>query len=200
MEKPAQTDHPIHELLKRRWSPRAFDAKPVEAGILRSLLEAARWAASSFNEQPWRFVVATTDNKEEYDRLLGCLMEKNQQWARQAPVLMISFAKLTFTRNNKPNRVAVHDVGAAAAQLTLEAMNQGLFVHQMAGIDQEKIRKTYNVPDGFEPVAAIAVGYPGNPASLPEDFREGEMEPRERKPLKEFVFSARWDNSSPLVT
>lgn len=199
MEKPANNDHPVHELLKRRWSPRAFGDKPVEREKLLSLLEAARWTASSFNEQPWRYIVATKDTNEEYDRLLGCLMEKNQQWAKNAPVLMISFAKQTFSRNNKPNRVALHDVGAAAAQLTAEATNQGLFVHQMAGIDQEKIRKTYQVPDDFEVVAGIAIGYPGNPDSLPEDFREGEMEPRERKPSKEFVFSGQWDRISPLV-
>lgn len=199
MEKPAKTDHPIHELFKRRWSPRAFGDKPVEREKVLSLLEAARWAASSFNEQPWRYLIATKADTEEYERLLGCLTERNQQWAKQAPVLMISFAKKTFTDNNKPNRVAVHDVGAASAQLTAEAVNQGLFVHQMAGIDQEKIRKTYQVPDDFEVVAGIAIGYPGDPNSLPESFRESEMEPRERKPFSEFVFAGKWGNGASLV-
>ena len=121
MEKPAQTDHPIQEILKRRWSPRAFADRMVESEKLRSLFEAARWAPSSFNEQPWFFIVATKQKLEEHARLLSCLVEKNQQWARLAPVLMVSVAKLKFAKTGKPNRHAFHDVGLAMGNMLVEA-------------------------------------------------------------------------------
>jgi nitroreductase len=199
MEKPAATEWPIHDLIRRRWSPRAFAPRAVAADVLRTVLEAARWAASSFNEQPWYFIVATQDDPQEFQKMLACLMEKNQQWAKGAPVLMISVMKTAFTQNGKPNRVAMHDVGAASASLTLEALSHGVFVHQMAGIDADKIRETYHIPAGYKAVAGIALGYPGDLASLPEGFREAEKSPRTRKPLTQFVFSKAWDNPSELV-
>ena len=199
MEKPAATEWPIHDLIRRRWSPRAFARQSVEADVLHTVLEAARWAASSFNEQPWYYIVATQDDPQEFQKMLACLMEKNQQWATGAPVLMISVMKTAFTQNGKPNRVAMHDVGAASAGLTFEALSHGLFVHQMAGIDVDKIRETYHIPAGYESVAGIALGYPGDPDSLPEGFREAEKAPRMRKPLTQFVFSKAWDNPSELV-
>ena len=199
MEKPATTDHQIEEILKRRWSPRAFSNRIVEREKLQSLFEAARWAASSFNEQPWSFIVATKEKPEEYAALLNCLMEKNQQWARLAPVLMVSVAKLNFDKNGKPNRHAFHDVGMAVSNLIVQATTFGLYVHQMAGFSVEKVRETYGVPDGFEPVAAIAVGYPDDPNVLPEPFREQEIGPRRRKPIDSFVFAAKWGETSPLV-
>src|SRR6266702_6198279 len=126
MEKLAETQYPIHDLLRRRWSPRAFSDRRVEPDKLRSLWEAARWAASSFNEQPWSFIVATRQKQEEHARLLSCLVEKNQQWARLAPVLMVSVAKLKFEKTGKPNRHAFHDVGLAMGNLLVEATALGL--------------------------------------------------------------------------
>ena len=199
MEKPTPVDHPIEEILKRRWSPRAFSDRIVEREKLQSLFEAARWAASSFNEQPWSFIVATKDNSEEYAALLSCLTERNQQWARLAPVLMVSVGKLNFEKNGKPNRHAFHDVGMAVSNLITQATAFGLYVHQMAGFSIEKVRETYAVPDGFEPVAAIAVGYPADPNVLPEQFRQMEGGPRQRKPIDSFVFEAKWGETSPLV-
>jgi nitroreductase len=199
MEKPAPVNHPVEEILKRRWSPRAFSARTVEREKLQSLFEAARWAASSFNEQPWSFIVATKEKPEEYAALLSCLTEKNQQWAQLAPVLMVSVAKLNFEKNGKLNRHAFHDVGMAVSNLIVQATAFGLYVHQMAGFSVEKVRETYGVPDGFEPVAAIAIGYPDDPNVLPESFREQEIGPRRRKAIDSFVFEAKWGESSPLV-
>lgn len=200
MEKPAETAYPIQDLLRRRWSPRAFANQPVEPEQLCSLLEAARWAPSSFNEQPWSYIVATQDSPAEYDRLLSCLAEGNQQWAQSAPVLMLSVAKLYFERNGKENRHAFHDVGLSSENLVIQATALGLFVHQMAGFDVDKARQLYGIPDRYEPVAAFALGYPGDPASLPDNLREREQAPRTRKLLDTFVFSGGWGQPSSLVT
>ncbi len=197
MEKPADVQYPIHELLRRRWSPRAFAGRPVEPEVLRSLFEAARWAPSSSNAQPWYFIAATRDNREEFDRVLSCLVEGNIAWAKDAPVLMISVAKLTFD-NGKPNRCAYHDVGQAAADLTLEATARDLFVHQMAGIHVDKAREVLGIPEGYDPVAAIALGYPGDPEELSEPYHGRELAPRSRKPLASFVFNGRWGHPSSL--
>lgn len=189
----------LHELLELRWSPVAFSPRPVEPEKLRSVLEAARWAASSYNEQPWVYIVATKDDAENFQKLLGCLVEGNQAWAKHGPVLMLSVAKLNFAMNGKPNRHALHDVGAAAASLTLQATALGLFVHQMAGFDAERARKEFSIPEGYEPVAAIALGYLGDDTVLPEKLRGRSPLKRNRKPLSEFVFSESWGNTSPLV-
>ena len=199
MRKLAETLYPIHELLRERWSPRAFADRMVEPEKLRSLLEAARWAPSSFNEQPWSFIVATKEHPGEYERLLSCLVEGNIRWAQHAPVFMLSVAKLAFERNGKPNRHAFHDVGLAVENLVIQATALGLAVHQMAGFHVDKARELFSIPDGHEPVAALVLGFPGDPAGLPEELREREVAPRIRKPLESFVFSGQWGQSSPLV-
>lgn len=199
MQKLAETRYPIHELLRERWSPRAFADRMVEPEKLRSLLEAARWAPSSFNEQPWSFIVATKEHPGEYERLLSCLVEGNVRWAQHAPVLMLSVAKLAFERNGKPNRHAFHDVGLAVENLVIQATVLGLAVHQMAGFHVDKARELFSIPDGHEPVAALVLGFPGDPAGLPEDLRERELAPRIRKPLESFVFTGQWGQPSPLV-
>jgi len=199
MQKLAETRYPIHELLRERWSPRAFADRMVEPEKLRSLLEAARWAPSSFNEQPWSFIVATKEHPGEYERLLSCLVEGNIRWAQHAPVLMLSVARLAFERNQKPNRHAFHDVGLAVENLVIQATALGLAVHQMAGFHVDKARELFSIPDGHEPVAAMAIGFPGDPARLPDDLRERELAPRTRKPLESFVFSGQWGQPSPLV-
>ena len=199
-EKLADTQYPINDLLRQRWSPLAFSDQMVEPEKLCSVLEAARWAASSYNEQPWSFIVATKDNQGEFERLLSCLAEGNQEWALNAPVLMISVAKLHFERNGKENRHAFHDVGAAAAQLAIQATANGLFIHQMAGFDVLKTREIYSIPEGYEPVAAIALGYQGDPQALSEKLQQRELTPRSRNPLEKSVFSGAWNQASPLVT
>ncbi|MEX0744313.1 MAG: nitroreductase family protein [Phycisphaeraceae bacterium] len=200
MEKPATPDHPIHELLARRWSPRAFADRPIEADKLLRLFEAARWAASSFNEQPWRFFVATADDAEQYEKVLSCLVEFNAMWARGAPVVMLTATKKTFSRNGKVNRVHQHDLGLAMGNLSTQATAEGLFLHQMAGIEPDRMREVFELPDDFEPQTACAIGYPGDPQTLPEQYREGETAPRKRMPLSAFVFGPRFGKSSSIVT
>jgi nitroreductase len=199
MQKPAVTDAPVHELIKNRWSPRAFSEQPVRPEVLRSLFEAARWAPSSNNEQPWAYLVATKDDAGNFAKMLGVLVEFNISWAKHAPVLGLSVAHLKSNRDGKPNRVAVHDVGSATAQLTFEANARGLLVHQMAGFDAQKARQTFAIPPDWEPVAAMAIGYPGNPESLPDKLRERELAPRTRKPAGEFVMTGSWGHTAPFV-
>lgn len=196
--KPADTSVAVHDLIRERWSPRAFADRSVSGEDLVALLEAARWAASSSNLQPWHYIVATRDDPGEFQRMVDCLMPGNQDWAPQAPVLMISVAKMNRD-SDRPNRHAFHDTGAASAQLTAEASARGLVVHQMGGIEVDRIREVYALPEGFEPVAGIAVGYQGEPDNLPEKRRESETAPRTRKPLSEMVFKGRFGQASPLV-
>ena len=192
MEKPADTQYPIHDLIKRRWSPRAFSDQPVEAEKLRMLFEAARWAPSSNNEQPWRFIVATKDHETEWNRLLDCLVEGNRKWAYRAPALILSVASLNFQEDSTPNRHAFHDTGMAVENLVLQATALGLSTHQMAGFDVEKARADLKIPSGYEPVAMIAVGYPGDLASLSDRLRERELRSRSRQLISEWTFSGQW--------
>ena len=193
MEKPAITDHPIHDLLRRRWSPRAFSERPVEAQRLASLFEAARWAPSSFNAQPWRFFVATKDDPAAYGRLLDCLRPQNARWAQNAPVLIISVARLDFAGDRGANRHARHDLGLATENLVLQAVALGLAAHQMAGFFPDKARAALGIPEGYEAVTAIAVGYPGDPEDLPPETKARELQRRERQPLSELVFTDAWE-------
>src|SRR4051812_3077873 len=174
MRPPHDVAHPVHELIRRRWSPRAFADRRVEPEKLRRVFEAARWAPSSFNAQPWSYLLATKDDPADYERMLGCLVEGNQKWAKSAPVLIVSVATHAFEHNGKPNRHAFHDVGAASAFLTIEATALDLFVHQMAGFSPEKVREAYGVPASAEPIAAMALGYAGDPQSLPDEQRKRE--------------------------
>lgn len=192
MEKPAETRYPVHELIARRWSPRAFSDRAVEREALGSLFEAARWAPSSFNEQPWRFFVATQQEPERFERLARCLTPGNRAWAERAPVLALSIAKLHFDREHRPNRHAGHDVGLAVENLVLQAEALGLSVHQMAGYDPALARELLAIPPDFEPMAMIAIGHRGEPDALPELLAQRERAPRTRRPLDELVFGAGW--------
>ena len=160
-------EHPIYPLIAGRRSSHAFAPTSVEPETLAGLMEAARWAPSSMNEQPWSFMVATKANKSDFARLVGCLIEFNVQWAQNAPVLLLSVAKLTF-ESGEINRHAFHDVGQAIANLTFQATVSGMVVHQIAGFDIEKARREFSIPQNYEPVAAAAIGYPGNSTELPE--------------------------------
>lgn len=199
MSKEAATDHPIHELIASRWSPYHFADESISSDDLRSLFEAARWSASSYNEQPWRYIVATRDEPELFEKVLGCLVEGNQGWAKNAPVLLLTVASTTFARNGKPNGAAVHDVGLASATLTFEATARGLAVHQMSGIKPDHARDVFQVPDGFEVVTAVAIGKPGDPAQAPEELRPRDEAPRSRRPLAETVFGGDWGKPSSVL-
>jgi nitroreductase len=198
LPKEAKLNHPIHELLAKRWSPYAFSDRPVSGEDLKSLFEAARWSASSYNEQPWRYIVATKANPEEFERLLSCLVEGNQPWAKAAPVLALGCTSLNFAANGKPNAAAVHDLGLASASLTLEATARGIYVHQMIGILPDRARELYRIPDGVQPLTGLAIGYLGDPNTLPEKYRERDLVPRQRKALAEFVFGGQWGEASPI--
>jgi nitroreductase len=195
-DEPKICEYPIHPLIAGRRSILAFASTSVEPETLASLMEASRWTPSSMNEQPWSFIVATKANKPDFARLLGCLVDFNVQWAQHAPVLLLSVAKLTFESTGELNRHAFHDVGQAIANLTFQAAVSGLVVHQIAGFDVEKARREFAIPQNYEPVAAAAIGYPGNSAELPEKLRKRDASPRKRKPLTKFVFESGWGHSA----
>ena len=170
-----------------RVSPYAFSEEAVPEEDLMTLFGAARMAPSSFNEQPWRFVYATKDSEEEFEKLLSILMEGNRAWAQNAPVVGISIAKLNFTYNGNPNGFAFHDVGLAMGGLLAQATSMGIKVHQMGGYYVEKARDVLELPWGWEPVAMFVIGFPGNPDDLPEELKRKELRERSRKPLDELV-------------
>src|SRR5258707_10471042 len=189
MQKPAPSDFPVHELIRERWSPRAFADKPVPRDVLRSIFEAARPAPSRNNQQPWAYIVASRGDNASFEKTLSVLVEFNANWAKGAPVLAIAVASVTFAKNNVPNRNAQYDTGAATALLSVEATARGLAVHQMAGFDPEKPRHVFRIPAGWDPIAALAIGYPGDPNSLPQPLKDRELSPRTRKPIDEFVMA-----------
>ena len=199
VHKQATPDHPIHELVARRWSPYAFADRAVSDDDLRSIFEAARWSASSYNEQPWRYIVATKANPAEFEKLHSCLVEGNQPWTKHAPVLALGCVVLNFALNGKPNAAAVHDLGLASATLTFEATARGLFVHQMIGILPDKARETYRIPEGVQPLTGLAIGYLADPSVLPEPYRPRDLAPRPRKKLAEFVFGGTWAAPAELA-
>lgn len=190
MRKDADTTTDIAEPLARRWSNRAFADQDVTEADLEALLEAARWSPSCFNEQPWRLLI-TRRGTDAHAKLAACLSEGNR-WAHAAPVLILTVAKATFTRNDKPNRHAWHDVGLAMMSLSVEATRRGLGLHQMAGFDAAQAREAFSIPEGFDPVTAVALGHPGAPESLPDDLRTRELAPRARRPAQELFFDGAW--------
>jgi nitroreductase len=199
MEKTAETKAPIHDLIGRRWSARAFSDKPVETDDLVSLFEAARWAASASNEQPWAFLVATQRDTKHFEDMLSVLVDANRGWAKNAPVLILTLAHTQFEKDGRANRHAFHDVGQAVANLSLQATALGLTMHQMGGFSVEAARERFAVPQGWEPVSVIALGYAGDPESLSDALRQRETARRQRKPLDAFVFSGVWGQTSPIA-
>ncbi|HEY0796320.1 MAG TPA: nitroreductase family protein [Acidisarcina sp.] len=186
----------VVDLILKRWSPRSFSDKPVSGADLTKIFTAAAWAASSYNEQPWRFLVGKKGDAT-HTKILDALMPFNQMWAKTAPVLILSTAKKTFTHDGSPNGYGIHDTGAASANLSLQATALGLHTHGMAGLDRAKARANFEIPEEFEVGAVWALGYLGDPAALPEHFREMETAPRSRKPLNEFVFAG-WGQAAAL--
>ena len=187
ISKIANTDFPIHNIIARRWSARAFSTKTVEKSKLLSILEAARWAPSSRNEQPWRYIVFTDDNTEKLEEARSVLLEINN-YAKLAPILICAITKKTYSDNGVYNKLHFHDLGAANENMFLESFNQGLIMHEMGGFDREKARKVFSIPDEYEIGIMIAIGYQDSHEILPERFREKINSPRERKPLSEIAF------------
>jgi len=188
--KPAISSVPIHDILQNRWSPRSFDAdKSIDPQTLTALLEAARWAPSCFNDQPWRFLVCNkTTHLSAWEKLLSTLGEKNQLWARNAPVLILSMAMHEFGHNGKPNRWSMYDAGAASVSLCLQATAMGLATHQMGGFDASQCKQSFDLPDACNPMSVIAVGHRAAAELLPDDLRETEFKARSRKPLNECFY------------
>ncbi|HET8793756.1 MAG TPA: nitroreductase family protein [Nitrososphaeraceae archaeon] len=187
ISKVAKTNFPIHSLIAQRWSARAFSTKSVEKTKLLSILEAARWAPSSRNEQPWRYIVFTNNNPEKLNMARSVLLEINN-YAKRAPILICAITKKYYTDNGIYNKLHFHDLGAANENMFLESFNQGLIMHEMGGFDREKARKVLGIPDVFEIGVMIAIGYQDSHDILPERYREKAFSPRERKPLSEIAF------------
>lgn len=198
--KHAKPDHPVLEPIAQRWSPYAYEPRPVERQKLMQCLEAARWAASSYNEQPWSLIVAERSDTAAFNKMLSVLVPGNQEWARNAGVLILTVVKRHFSRNNSPNRVCEHDIGLMAGNLVLQATALGLAAHQMAGVELSKARQVYQIPEGHDPLTAIALGYPAGPGSSVDlKLAERDATPRARKPLREFVFGDRFGATSPII-
>lgn len=191
--KVAQPHYPIQEILAKRWSPYSFADKDVDIEDLLAILEAARWAASSYNEQPWRYLLARRSEPEAFAKLLSCLVEANQVWAKNAPVLLIGCVKINFSRNGKPNKAAYHDLGLATGNLSVEATARSLYVHQMIGIESERVRALYQLPADAEAVTALAIGYLGDSRNISEDLQARDKTKRSRYPIQQFVFENVWE-------
>lgn len=185
--KEAETDYEIHELMRRRWSPRAFADKAVEPEKLQSIFEAARWAPSSMNEQPWRFILGMKGD-ETYDKIMQTLVEFNQIWAPTAPVLILSLGRKVFSDSEKINDTYRYDVGQAIAHLSIQATAEGLYVHQMGGFDPAAAVRIFKINAKYIPLTVTALGYMGEPEILPEKMAEGEYKKRVRRGLSETVF------------
>ena len=197
MKKPATTQAPVHDIIANRWSPRAYDAsKPVSQAQIISMLEAARWAPSCFGDEPWRFIV-WDKNKDAaaWEKAFDCIVQGNQGWAKDAPVFVLICAGTLFEQNQKPNRWGAYDTGAAAVSLSLQATSMGLVTHQMGGFDGEKTRAAFNIPEQFEMMSMMAVGYIGDVDALPEEAKERTLAPRKRKPLGELFYEGVWNQS-----
>ena len=200
-DRPAATSVPIHDLLTRRWSPRAYDAsRPVSREDLKTLLEAGRWAPSCNGDEPWRFLIwDRVRDAEGFQKAFDCLSENNRKWVKNVPLLMLSCAGSIFQATGKPNRHSQHDTGAASLSIALQAVELGLVVHQMGGFDVEKARAAFGIPAEYTPIAMIAVGYQAtSPDILDDETKAKELRPRARKPLAERFFEGGWGKGVQL--
>ncbi|MBC8259639.1 MAG: nitroreductase family protein [SAR324 cluster bacterium] len=189
MEKPADTDIKLTESVSRRWSPCTFAETPVSKEHLHQLLEAARWASSCYNAQPWSFIIGTQDDSATFKKLSDCLEPGNRDWAAKAPVMMLALAELNFVHNGKPNKHAQHDLGLALGNLLNQATMLGLQAHLMAGFSIEKAREYFDLPETHDPVTMLVLGHPGEREAIPEELRERELAPRTRKTLDQIAFA-----------
>lgn len=181
----------VLDIFLARWSPRSFTDRAVSSVDLKRIFEAARWMPSSSNEQPWRFIVGIKGT-DTFDKIVSALGGFNQVWAPRAPVLILGVARKHFVKNDAPNHYALFDLGSATGAITLEAEALGIATHQMGGFDHETARKALGIPENFAIGSVIALGYAGDPATLPEPYAKMETSPRSRKPLGEVALSA-WE-------
>ena len=185
--KHAPTTFPVLETIRQRWSPRAFDQRPVAPETLQQVFEAASWAASAMNEQPWRYIYAHRSDEAAFQKMVDCLLPGNQPWARNAAVLILALTK-THYDNGTPNGAALHDLGLANGNLILEATALGLHGHFMGGFDRAKATAAFELPDTLQPAVMIALGYLGEAEQLEEPFLSREKAARQRKPVAEIAF------------
>ncbi len=197
MVNPTNNKYTIHSNVEQRWSPRAFSSELVEKEKLQSILEAARWAPSASNEQPWRFIIGKNDDAT-YEKILSTLVDWNQMWAGKAPILILNIAKKSFSHNNKPNVTFKYDLGQSVGLMITEIVNQGLVSHQMSGFDAVKASELFNIPDDYQPVSVTAIGYIGDVSDLPKDIAEMETKPRERNEFSSMVFTNEFGSSYEL--
>ncbi len=198
MEKPANTNHPLHPYLEKRWSPRAFSDKRVEKEKLQRIFEAARWAPSARNEQPWYFMVGEAGD-ETFNNIFETLVEFNQLWVKTAPMVMLAIGKVDSSKSGKENAWIKYDVGQSVAHLTFQATHESLWVHQMGGFDADKARELFDIPGDFEAISAIAIGYAGDYRVLHPNLQKPEVAGRERKNMDSFVFSYKFGEKSGLI-
>jgi len=198
LNKEVVSDVQLNPFLQKRWSPRAFLPTKVEKDVLKRIFEAGRWAPSSFNEQPWRFIIGVKGEGKTWDKLYSSLVEFNQHWNTNVPVLVLIVAKKIFTKFPDPNRHYMYDTGQAAAHVTVQTMAEGLYCHQMGGFSIEKARELFHIPQDYEPCAMMAIGYLGDPATLPADLQKSEAEPRSRLPLSSIAFEEDWERKFPF--
>ena len=184
----AKTDFSVLESIKNRWSPRSFAEKQINKEIISSILEAARWSPSAFNEQPWRFVLGIKNEGDNYSKIFESLVEFNKNWAKNAPVLIVSCGKTNFTHNNKSNNYVAYDTGQSVAYLTMQALSENIYVHQMAGFDKVMLKNNLNISEGLEVFAVMALGYLDSPEKLSEDLKKLELTERQRKTQNDLIF------------
>ncbi len=194
--KTAKTDHLIQSTLTERWSPYAFQDKLIPRSDLLAILEAARWAASAYNEQPWNYIVASRDQEAAFAQAVSCLVEPNQAWAKNTSAILLTVVRENYSKNGKANGTAEHDTGIAAGNICVEATARGISVHQMAGIIADRIRQVYALPEGLQPLTAIALGYAAEPDQVPDALKSTDLVTRSRRPLAEFVFSGKWGQAT----
>ncbi|HPG33160.1 MAG: nitroreductase family protein [Lentimicrobiaceae bacterium] len=194
--KTASTEHPIHDILRDRWSPRAFNGQTIENKQLLSLFEAARWTPSASNIQPWSFIIGKKGD-DTYNKINQTLVEFNQLWATTAPVLMLAIAQTTNSKK-QPNISALYDLGQSVASLTFQAGALGLYVHQMGGFNTSEAARLFEIPEDYTVATAIAIGHLGDPAMLHENLQKMETAPRQRRQANEFVFGAKFGQPSEI--
>lgn len=198
MKKETKNQYPILDIIKERWSPRAFSPKSVEPEKIQSLMEAARWAPSSFNGQPWRFILGVKGQGDGYDKIQQGLVEFNQIWSQTAPLLIVALGRKNFAHSGEPNTAWQYDTGASVAFLTLQAMSMGLYMHQMGGFSKQKLIELLEIPADYEPLTVLAIGYMGSADVLPPDFQKMEMGERSRMPFNELVFDNKFGQASNI--
>lgn len=196
--KQTENKYPVLDLIKNRWSPVGFSEKNVEPEKIQSMFEAARWAPSCYNEQPWSFIFATKNSIVNYGKILDCLAEGNQSWASKTPMLVLGLTKKTFDQNGYVNDHAKYDLGQAVAHLSIQASSDGLYLHQMAGFDPVKAREIFDIPDNYDAVVAIAIGYLAEEKDIPENFLARDKGKRIRKDTSEFIFSDKFGFKSEI--